>query len=200
MVKVRVASTADAESILEIYAPYIVSTAFTFETRLPSLQEFSTRIEKCLEKYPWLVCEIDEKIAGYVYASPHREREAYQWTCECSVYVSEHHRGKGIALALYETLFTILKCQGLFNVYAGITLPNDASVALHEKCGFVPFAVYDNIGYKLNNWHKVGWWQLQLSDYVVEPPPPLKFPLIHPGQLAELFNKAARKIESNIIG
>ncbi|GAA4730853.1 GNAT family N-acetyltransferase [Flavisolibacter ginsenosidimutans] len=196
MVNVRLAKAGDAGSILEIYAPHVLYNACTFETHVPSVEEFEARITKCLQKFPWLVCEIDGRIAGYVYASPHREREAYQWTCESSVYVHKDFKGKGIGRELYKTLFQLLKMQGLVNVYAGITLPNDASVRLHEVCGFQLFAEYDNIGYKLGAWQKVGWWKLQLNKHELKPSPPLLFSELNLPLLPDLLTVAANNIKA----
>jgi len=196
MVNVRLAKAGDAGSILEIYAPHVLYNACTFETRVPPVDEFEVRITKCLQKFPWLVCEIDDRIAGYVYASPHREREAYQWTCESSVYVHKDFKGKGIGKELYKALFQILKMQGLINVYAGITLPNDASVKLHEACGFQLFAEYDNIGYKMGAWHKVGWWKLQLNEHELKPSPPLLFSEFNLRLLPDLLAVAANNIKA----
>ena len=198
MVQFRIATAEDAASLLGIYAPYITATAISFETTVPSIEEFGQRIEKCLVKFPWIVCEIDGRLAGYAYASVHREREAYQWTCECSVYVSDGYQGRGIAMMLYETLLKILEMQGLVNVYAGITLPNEASVKLHEKCGFVFFALYDNIGFKLGKWQKVGWWKRQLHNYTLGHAPPLKFSEMDRSSYSELFETAVRRIEFNL--
>lgn len=194
MVEVRWATRTDAADILEIYSPYILNTTISFETAIPPAEQFQKRIEDCLQKYPWIVCSVNGKIAGYVYASKHREREAYQWTCECSVYVHNDFKGKEIAKDLYQVLFEILKLQGFRNVYAGITLPNDASIKLHEKCGFVKFAHYENIGFKFGNWHSVGWWKLQINNYDLQPPPPLKLSELHPALLSELFIPTAQKI------
>src|SRR4051812_26071636 len=112
MTRVRIATSDDAQAVLEIYRPYILTTAFTFEIEVPSIDEFAKRIDTYLQKYPWLICEIDNKIAGYAYASTHREREAYQWTCESSVYVHDNFKGRGIGKELYATLFAILQMQG----------------------------------------------------------------------------------------
>lgn len=196
MTSVRIATKADAAGVREIYAPHVLTGACTFETQVPTLEEIEARIEKCLQKFPWLVCEINGQIAGYAYASAHREREAYQWTCECSVYVHEQHKGKRIGLALYDVLFSILKQQRLVTLYAGITLPNEASVRLHEKCGFVLFAEYDNVGYKLGAWHKVGWWKHQLNPYEPTPSPPLPFIQLNPQKFFGLFDKAAQKTQA----
>jgi L-amino acid N-acyltransferase YncA len=198
MVKVRPATVEDAAGILQIYAPHVLHDACTFETNAPSVQGIEARIKKCLQKFPWLVCLVRDQIAGYVYASTHREREAYQWTCESSVYVHEAYKGKGIGTELYNELFQILKQQGMVNVYAGITLPNKASVKLHENCGFRLFAEYENIGYKLGAWHKVGWWKLQLNAYELKPSPPLFFPELNPSTLLNLFENAAANINARI--
>lgn len=198
MVQVRIATSADAPSLLAIYAPYILNTAVSFESLLPTITEFEKRIENCLQKFPWIVCEVDGEIAGYAYASTHREREAYQWTCECSVYMNDDFKGKGIGRNLYDALFELLTIQGLVNVYAGITLPNEASVKLHEKCGFDFFALYDNIGYKLGKWHKVGWWKRQLHNYTLGHAPPLKFSEMDRNSFSEMFDTAARRIQFNL--
>ena len=200
MTEVRLTSINDAKQILDIYAPSILSTAISFEAEVPSIEEMQRRIEICLLKYPWIVCVVDKKIAGYVYASKHREREAYQWSCECSVYVHNNCKGKGIGKKMYQLLFEILKQQRFRNVYAGITLPNDASVRLHENCGFQSFARYENIGYKFGNWHTVGWWKLQINNYDLNPPPPLKLSQLDSDLLAGLFQQTAQSIGSKFIG
>lgn len=200
MAEVRGATGEDAPGILDIYAPYILGGASTFETIVPAVDEFAARIEKYTQKFPWIVCRVQEKLAAYVYASSHREREAYQWTCESSVYVHEQFKGRGIGKALYMLLFRLLQLQGLKNVYAGITLPNEASENLHRACGFERFAVYDHVGYKLHAWHQVGWWRLQLGTYEPEPAPPLSFPALDPEVVQQLFESAARQIGLLVTG
>ena len=187
MTEVRIARAGDAADILEIYKPYILNSAFTFETEVPTITEFESRIEKYLQKYPWILSEVDGQIAGYAYASGHRDRDAYQWTCECSVYVNDKFKGQGMGTKLYRILFQLLKFQGFRNVYAGITIPNKPSENMHAKCGFELFAVYDNIGYKLGAWHKVGWWKLQLNGYDLLPPPPKRFSEIDSVIIKELM-------------
>jgi len=198
--EVRMAKKEDASQILEIYSPSILTSTTSFETMVPSVADMQNRIEACLQKYPWIVCEVDGKIAAYVYASKHREREAYQWTCESSVYVHSDFKGKGIGGELYEALFQLLELQGFRNVYAGIALPNEASVRLHEKCGFVHFTTYENVGYKFGDWHTVGWWKLQVNDYDPEPPPPLKLSQLSAENVSGLFKEKARKIASKLTG
>src|SRR5215207_1250109 len=198
MIQVRIASPDDAPGILKIYAPYILTTAFSFETVVPDIGQFEQRITAGLLRFPWIVCTKKDAVAAYVYASAHREREAYQWSCECSVYVADDCKGLGIGKELYMLLFQLLKMQGMKNVYAAITLPNDASVRLHEKCGFRHFATYDHIGYKLGTWHNVGWWKLQLNDYDLKPPPPLRFSQLDPSLYSTLFETAAQRIGSKL--
>ena len=167
--------TRDAQGILDIYAPYITDTSYTFESEVPGVTAFAARIASYLVNWPWLVCEVDGQIAGYAYASRYRERIGYQWCVECSVYIHDDFQKRGIAKALYDALFRILRMQGYYNVYAVINLPNDRSVRLHESCGFRWFANYENVGYKLGKWKTVGWWQLTLNDYIDNPPPPTPF-------------------------
>jgi L-amino acid N-acyltransferase YncA len=200
MIEIRLATIHDAPAIREIYSPNILKAAISFETEVPSIEEIENRVETILQKYPWIVCEVDGKIAGYVYASKHRDREAYQWSCECSIYMHNDFKGKGIGKELYQLLFEILKLQGFGNVYAGITLPNNGSVSIHESCGFKHLATYENIGYKFGNWHSVGWWKLQINDYDLQPPPPLKLSELNSEMLYERFNRTAQNIESKLTG
>ena len=173
--KIRVATPGDAAGILAIYAPYIEQTSYTFETDIPSKEAFAERIRNNLLQWPWLVCEADGIITGYAYASRHRERTAYQWSTECSVYIHDNYQRFGIARVLYFALFEILQKQGFYNVYAVINLPNEKSVSLHEKMGFNWFATYEQVGYKLGQWKNVGWWRLILNQFGVEPAPPELF-------------------------
>ncbi|HET9430688.1 MAG TPA: arsinothricin resistance N-acetyltransferase ArsN1 family B [Chitinophagaceae bacterium] len=172
---IRLATPGDAPGILDIYAPYVRETSITFETEPPALDAFTSRIMNCLQNYPWLVYENEGKIAGYAYAMRHRERTAYQWSVECSVYIHNDYHRKGIATALYTTLLSLLTRQGFTNVYAVINLPNDRSVALHEKLGFRYFATFEKVGFKLGEWKNVGWWRLQVNEYAAQPSPPLPF-------------------------
>ena len=175
MSMIRIATTDDSELILKIYAPYIENTSYTFETEVPTIDSFTERVSSYLQNWPWLVCEIDGVIAGYAYGARHRERAAYQWSVESSVYVHDDYQRRGVARALYTVLIDILKLQGFRNLYAVINLPNDKSVSFHEKLGFEYFATYKSVGYKLGKWKNVGWWQLQLNEYSMEPEPPVKF-------------------------
>lgn len=200
MIEVRIARADDAPGILEIYRPNILQTAFSFETVVPETDEVARRIENCLLRYPWIVCTANNMIIAYVYASKYRERAAYQWTCECTVYVHDLFKGNGIGQDLYSLLFPILKMMGIKNLYAVITLPNQSSIRLHERCGFELFATYDNVGYKLGKWHKVGWWKLQLNEYDAEPAPPLLFSQMDQTVLEPLLEQAAQRIRVKLTG
>lgn len=171
----RVATLEDAAGILEIYAPIVRETVISFELEPPTLEEMSDRIAKILKGHPWLIYEEDGKVAGYAYASKQRERAAYQWNTEVSVYVHPDHRRKGLARQLYTKLFEILRQQGFYNAYAGITLPNLASVEAHEAVGFQALTIMEETGYKFGKWHDVGWWQLALQPKAAEPTPPVAF-------------------------
>jgi L-amino acid N-acyltransferase YncA len=191
---IRLARPSDAVSILGIYTPYILNTSFTFETEVPTIESFVQRIISCLDHWPWLVCEIDGVPAGYAYATRHRERAAYQWCVESSVYVHDNFQQRRVARALYDVLFEILKCQGYRNVYAGITLPNDKSVSFHKSFGFSWFADYKNVGYKLMQWNTVSWWQLKLNDYSDDPAAPSKLPVIDHAYLEKVFYEKSKMI------
>ena len=169
--KFRFATEKDAEAILKIYAPYIEKTAITFEYEVPSLSEFSERIAKIREKYPWIVYEEDGGILGYAYGGPEYTRAAYQWTVETSVYVSENARGKGIGTALYEKILDILKKQNFCVCYVLINDDNEASVKLHEKFGFKQNGYRKNCGYKFEKWHSVVFFEKQLNEFSVPPKP-----------------------------
>ena len=177
---IRTAKPSDAASILEIYTPYILNTAITFETEIPLVENIEHRIITYQEDWPWLVYEVNGVIAGYAYVTKHRERAAYQWCVESSVYVSDKFQQKGIAKRLYTTLFEILKYQGCRNVYAGITLPNEKSISFHKKFGFIKIAEYRNIGYKSGKWNTVSWWELQVNEYTDDPDAPVKFVAMDP--------------------
>lgn len=171
----RVARTEDAPGVLAIYAPFCESTEVSFEIVAPSEKQMRDRIDKVLQQFPWLVCELDGEVAGYVYATQHRERAAYRWAVDVAVYVAAKHRRRSLGRALYASLFWILREQGYFKAYAGITLPNPGSVGLHEAVGFLPVAVFPGVGYKRGRWLDVGWWHLELQPPVTDPPEPQSF-------------------------
>lgn len=169
---IRLATESDSTSILQIYAPYITDTVITFEYQVPTMTEFSDRIANIKRKYPWLVCEIKDNIVGYAYASRFREREAYSWSVDFSVYINPQYHRKNIGKALYFALFEILKLQGYYNIYAGVTIPNIKSESLHESFGFKAIGIYQNVGYKFGRWHDVKWYGLKINEHIQSPVKP----------------------------
>lgn len=163
----------DVRGALEVYAPYVLNTAASFEYEVPGEAAFAEKIEKIRAQYPWLVCEHNSTIVGYAYASTHRDRTAYQWSPEATVYLDERYHRMGIARILYTALFDILRLQGYFNLLAGVLMTNEKSVAFHKAMGFEEIGVYKNIGYKLGEWHSNLWLQLFLQEPVADPPPPV---------------------------
>jgi L-amino acid N-acyltransferase YncA len=160
---IRSATESDAKRIRDIYAPNILESAASFETEVPSIEDLARRIKEYQEKYPWLVYEIDGLAVGYAYASTHRSRCAYAWSCETSVYVDPTYQGRGIGRSLYQHLFSLLKVQGVVNIFVGIVQQNEGSLKLHEKLGFKPIGTFKDIGFKLGKWWSVDWLQLQLQ-------------------------------------
>lgn len=174
-IAVRFATAADAPELLAIYEPYITSTAVTFEYAVPAAAEFKRRIKAITAQFPWLVCEANGSIAGYAYASPHYERAAFQWDAEVSVYLAEPFHRCGIASALYNCLFELVAAQGYCNLYALITVPNEASIGFHQSCGFHPVGTYPHTGYKFGSWHDMSVLEKPLRDFGSSfVPPPLK--------------------------
>ena len=184
---IRLATEADAAAVADIYAPYVTASPVSFETDAPDGTEMARRIAEVQRTHAWLVFEEGGVVGGYAYGSKHRLRAAYQWSAEVSVYVAEPFRRRRIAQALYTSLFRLLAAQHFVNAYAGITLPNAASVALHESVGFIPVGIYRNIGYKMGAWHDVGWWQLALQPHPAAPSAPRPLATIEPRQCEELL-------------
>ncbi len=166
-VAIRSATPDDAEPLLAIYRPYVTGTAISFELEPPAVEEFRGRIERALAEWAWLVAERDGQPIGYAYATPHRARGAYRWSVEPSVYVDGGSHRRGIGTRLYEALLPLLARKGYCHAYAGITLPNDASLALHRRLGFQAVGVFRSVGRKFGAWHDVSWWHLPLR---AEPP------------------------------
>ena len=166
----------DAAACAAIYAPYVEQTAVSFEERAPDALEMEARISSHATTHPWLVAEDGGEVVGYAYACRHLERPAYRWAADVSVYVAANRRGEGLGRSLYERLFVHLRRQNFQIACAGITLPNDASVGLHEALGFFRVGVSPRIGWKDGRWHDVSWWQLELapatSGAPLEPLPP----------------------------
>ncbi len=192
---IKLTLETDAERMLAIYTPIIRETAISFELEPPTVAEFQLRVSNTLRQTPWLVCEEDGKILGYAYAGSYRARAAYQWSVEATVYVGAAWRGRGVGRALYTALCRCLRVQGYHNAFAAIALPNDASVKLHEKLGFKPIGVYRSVGYKLGQWHDVGWWQLALQGFSASPTPPRPLPeVVTTPEWREAFQKGTETL------
>jgi L-amino acid N-acyltransferase YncA len=177
--KIRAATPEDAPAITAIYAPVVANTVISFELEPPTVDEMRSRIVATLDRLPWLVSEDDSGlVSGYVYAGRHRERAAYQWAVDVSAYVREDARGTGVGKRLYGALFDQLVRLGYFQAFAGVALPNAASVGLHESVGFKPLGVYRNVGFKFGKWHDVGWFQRPLRE-LTEPAPLKMFDVSH---------------------
>lgn len=155
---------SDASAVLAIYGPVIAASSATFELEVPSLSDFSERLARIAGRFPFWVAEsADGRLIGYAYGTTHRERIAYQWAVETSVYVAPDAHRQGVARALYGALLPALAERGFVWAYGVITLPNDASVALHASCGYESFATYAAAGQKFGRWHDVHWMRCALN-------------------------------------
>lgn len=168
-VSIRLATEFDAGAVHAIYAPVVEKTAISFEMVPPSEDEVAGRLRATLTTHPWIVAEDDGDVLGYAYGSPFRSRAAYRWSSEVSVYIAETSHRTGLGRRLYAALFELLSEQGYRRAYAGITLPNEASVRLHESMGFDTVGVFREAGFKFDAWHDVGWWQRGLANKSATP-------------------------------
>ena len=173
MATIRMAREADAAAIRAIYGPFCTATSVSFELEPPSEDEIASRVRSVTAGYPWLVLDDDGAVAGYAYAGRHSERAAYGWSVDATVYVAPSHLRRGVARALYTTLFELLRQQGFFKAHAVIALPNPGSIALHEAMGFASVGVYRGVGYKLGAWRDVAHYQLALQPERDHPEPPV---------------------------
>ncbi len=172
MPTIRLATERDAPAIAGIYAPYCSSSVISFEEAAPDPDEMARRIRSIGATRPWIVLEDAEVLVGYAYASPHHERAAYRWSVSTAIYVGGAHHRRGAGRALYTTLFALLRDLGYYTATAGITLPNAASVGLHEAFGFTRVGVYRDIGHKMGGWHDVAWYQTALQPVAPRPSDP----------------------------
>lgn len=168
---VRDATAADAAACAAIYAPYVTGTPITFETDVPDERTFAERIEAALARHAWLVAEQEGIVVGYAYGGVWRSRPAYRYACETTVYLRQDLRRSGTGRALMTALLDRLADLGYRRALAGVTLPNAASVGLHEALGFRPAGVFERVGWKRGAWHDVGWWQRDLQADELDPPP-----------------------------
>jgi phosphinothricin acetyltransferase len=187
---IRIAHTDDAAAVHDIYAPSVLEGVATFETELPGVEAMRERIVGRLRHYPWLIWEEDGRVLAYAYASRFRERAAYDWIAETSIYVHADARRRGIARRLYAVLLDAMTLQGLNQAVGVITLPGEVSVAMHEAMGFTPAGVWRSSGYKLGQWWDVGVWQKELQTPENPPRPVLSFEnLRQTGAWAELMRR-----------
>jgi phosphinothricin acetyltransferase len=174
----------DAAQCAAIYAPYVTDGVASFEEVPPSADELGKRMERYIESYPWLVADDNGELAGYAYGSQHRTRAAYRWAADVTAYIAHDYQRRGLGSALYGALLALLREQGVQVACAGITLPNDASVGLHEACGFELVGVYSRIGFKQGAWWDVGWWELELIERSAGSPPEVVSPAQLPGPIS----------------
>ena len=186
MVMIREAAPADAAALLAIYESYI-DTPITFECEPPTIDEFQRRMREFSAVYPYLICEVDGCAAGYAYAHRQKERAAYQWNAELSVYLAEPYCGRGIGKALYAALIDILTLQNIKTVYAGVTVPNPKSEALHASFGFTRMGTYHSTGFKCGKWHDVAWFELPIGVYDEPPSPVLSIDQVNPAQIRAIL-------------
>lgn len=184
---IRVARDDDAAAIHAIYAPSITYGVATFETVLPGVDAMAARIRAKLQHYPWLVWDEGGQVLAYAYAGRFRERAAYDWIAETSIYVRADAQRRGIARRLYGVLLDVMRAQGMTQAVGVITLPGTASVAMHETMGFTPAGVWRQSGYKLGQWWDVGVWQKELQAATNPPAPVAPFPQMAPARLRALL-------------
>jgi len=185
----------DAADCAAIYAPAVLAGVASLEERAPEPHEMADRIRILSGDYPWLVAELDGRVVGYAYAARHRERASYRWSADVTVYVDHGTHRRGVGRALYAALLELLRRQGVCTVCAGITLPNPASVGLHEAMGFAPIGTYRDIAFKHGQWRSTGWWQLSLRDPAAGAPaqlrPPQRLDAAGDDQFADIATPAA---------
>ena len=172
---IRIARAEDGADLAAIYAPIVRDTAISFEIEPPTAEEMAARVVATLPTYPWLVWEEGGRAVGYVYAGRHAARAAYRWSAEVTAYIAPEFHRRGIGRTLYGALFDILRRQGFHAVYAGVTLPNTPSVALHEAVGMKPVGVYREAGFKFGAWRDVGWWGMTLDSAAAPSGEPIPF-------------------------
>lgn len=197
-VVIRPAARSDAEALLEIYAPYVRETAVTFEYEVPSPEEFRERIEGTLERYPYLAAEADGVCLGYAYTGPFKDRAAYGWSAETSIYLRRDVRRRGLGRRLYWALEDLSRAQGVRNLNACIGCPAaegvDAyltrdSLAFHARVGYRLVGEFQQCGYKFGRWYNMAWMEKPLGPHPADPAPVVPFSALSPEQVATICNK-----------
>ncbi len=195
-VKLRMACAKDAQSLLDIYTPYIENTAVTSEEAAPSLEEFKSRMADALRRHPYIVCAIDGKIAGYAYGHSYRSRSSYRWGAELSVYVSGDCKSSSVGVALYSALIAILRLQGYRTAYGIVILPNLPSQRLHEYLGFSAKGILTNACCKLGRWHDIITYEKHLGAFLENPPEVMPVSGLDDWDLREIFNRYASVVSN----
>ena len=185
---IRLVKASDVKEILKIYTPYIKDTAISFETEIPTINEFTNRIEIISKQYPFLVYEIDNRIIGYAYASKHRERAAYLYNVDVSIYFLPEYHGTGKAYSLYDCLFKILIKLEYRNAYAAYSEPNKKSSKFHQKFNFKHIGTHHKTGYKFGKWHDVTWLEKTLNEHTENPKEILLINELSHDYLESIFN------------
>ena len=192
--KIRLASLEDAGQILSIYTPYVENTFITFEYDPPSLTVFEARMRGIMAAYPYLVCLHHDRIVGYAYASRPKERAAYQWNAELSVYIAPDYHRMGIGAAFYQALIEILTLQNIQKLYAGISVPNEKSEQFHARMGFQRLCVHEKDGFKHGAWHGVLWMERNIGDHPVPPQPLLPWTALEPERIDAIVKDAEHNL------
>lgn len=195
--EVRLATPRDGAACAAIYRPYVLDTPISFELRPPEAAEMAARIARVLERTPWVVAEVDGTVRGYAYATRHRERPAYDWTAETTVYVDREAHGRGVGRAAMTALIEILRIQGFHLAVAGITPRNPASSALHRALGFEQIGLFQAIGWKMGMWHGVEWFGLELGPRDAAPVPIRPLPeMVGAAALDDALRRAGTRLSS----
>lgn len=196
----RLAKPDDAEKLLEIYAPFVISNDRTlsdvsFEYEVPSVEEFTERIKNISADYPYIVCEYDGRLLGYVYAHPYIQRAAYQWGAEVTIYLAPEGQGRGLGKVMYEALEALLRLQGVVVTYACITASNEHSVKMHEACGYKIIGTFNNTGFKHGHWLDMVWMEKVIAEYPAQPEPLKKIGELLPEAVAAVLQDASAKLQ-----
>lgn len=168
---IREATLYDVPAILEIYRPYILETAYTFECEVPAMEVFYQRFLRIWEDHPWLVWEERGQVLGYAYGEPAFQRAAYQWAADIAIYIREDQVGRGIGRKLYEAVEGILRRQGYILIYAVVTSANTGSCAFHKAMGYHEAARFPDCGWKFGQWYSTIWFEKRLRDEEPKAPP-----------------------------
>lgn len=196
----RLAKPDDAEKLLEIYAPFVSSNDRTlsdvsFEYEVPSVEEFTERIKNISADYPYIVCEHDGRLLGYVYAHPYIQRAAYQWGAEVTIYLAPEGQGRGLGKVMYAALEALLHLQGVVVTYACITASNEHSVKMHEACGYKIIGTFNNTGFKHGHWLDMVWLEKVIAEYPEQPALIKKIGELPPEAVAEVLQEASARLQ-----